>query len=68
MDLDELFSKRSDDPLVQLLRQDLDRFSVGELNERIGLLEGEIARVRARLQATTSHRAAAEALFKGPKG
>ena len=26
MDVDELFSKRPDDPLTQLLRQDLDRF------------------------------------------
>ena len=64
MDLDELFPSKPDDPLVQLTRQDLDPLSVEELEERIATLEGEIARVRAKIDAAVNHRASAEALFK----
>ena len=64
MDLDELFPSRPDDPLKQLTRQDLDPLSVDELHERIATLEGEIARVRAKIEASVNHRASAEQLFK----
>lgn len=64
MDLDELFPNKPDDPLTQLLRQDLDPLSVEELHARIGALEGEIARVRAKIDAAVNHRASAEALFR----
>lgn len=64
MDLDELFAKRPDDPLVALLRQDIDRLSVDELRERIEALRGEIARCEGRVAAATSHRSAADALFR----
>ena len=64
MDLDELFPSKPEDPLTQLTRQDLDPLSVEELHARIEVLEGEIARVRAKIDAAVNHRATAEALFK----
>ena len=64
MDLEELFPSKPGDPLVQLVKQDLDPLSVEELEERIATLEGEIARVRAKIDAAVNHRASAEALFK----
>jgi uncharacterized small protein (DUF1192 family) len=64
MDLEELFPSKPGDPLVQLTKQDLDPLSVEELEERIATLEGEIARVRAKIDAAVNHRASAEALFK----
>ena len=64
MDCDELFPDKPDDPLKLLTRQDLDPLSVDELGERIEILEGEIARVKAHRTAATGHKAIAEALFK----
>jgi len=64
MDLDELFPSKPGDPLAQLVKQDLDPLSVEELEERIATLEGEIARVRAKIDFAVNHRASAEALFK----
>ena len=64
MDLDELFPDKPKDPLAQLVKQDLDPLSVEELNERIETLEGEIARVKAKINAAVNHRSIAEDLFK----
>jgi uncharacterized small protein (DUF1192 family) len=64
MDLEELFPSKPGDPLVQLTKQDLDPLSVEELEERIRTLEGEIERVRSKIDAAVNHRASAEALFK----
>ena len=64
MDPDELFPDKPADPLVQLTRQDLDPLSVAELQDRIQVLEGEIARVKAKIEAAVNHRATADALFK----
>lgn len=64
MDLEDLHPKAPGDPLVLLARQDLDRFSVDELTARITVLEGEIARIRAKLDFAVNHRATAEGLFK----
>ncbi|HEY1607084.1 MAG TPA: DUF1192 domain-containing protein [Allosphingosinicella sp.] len=64
MDLEELFPSKPEDPLAQLVKQDLDPLSVEELEERIQTLQGEIARVRAKMDAAINHRASAEALFK----
>jgi uncharacterized small protein (DUF1192 family) len=64
MDLDELFPNKPVDPLTQLVKQDLDPLSVEELEERIQTLEGEIARVRVKIDFAVNHRASAEALFK----
>jgi uncharacterized small protein (DUF1192 family) len=64
MDLDELFPDKPKDPLTQLTREDLDPLSVEELHARIAVLEGEIARVRARIETAVNFRASAEAIFK----
>ena len=64
MDLDELFPDKPDDPLKLLTKQDLDPLSVHELEARIAALEGEIARVRAKLDSSVSFRASADELFK----
>ncbi len=64
MDLEDLCPSKPDDPLTLLTRQDLDPLSVDELQERIRLLEAEIERVRAKIDAAVNHRASAEALFK----
>jgi uncharacterized small protein (DUF1192 family) len=64
MDLDELFPDKPGDPLAMLAKQDLDPLSVDELHHRIALLEGEIARVRAKIDASVNFRASAEAVFR----
>ena len=64
MDLEELFPSKPGDPLVLLTKQDLDPLSVEELHERIATLEGEIARVKAKIEAAVNHRASAEDLFR----
>jgi uncharacterized small protein (DUF1192 family) len=64
MDLDELFPDKPDDPLKLLTKQDLDPLSVEELEGRIAILEGEIARVKAKLEASVNFRASADELFK----
>lgn len=64
MDLDELFPDKPGEPLALLVKQDLDPLSVEELEARIAVLEGEIARVRAKMEAAVNHRASADALFK----
>jgi uncharacterized small protein (DUF1192 family) len=42
----------------------IDTMSVGELNERIGLLEAEIARLRSAIAARQQTRSVADSLFK----
>jgi uncharacterized small protein (DUF1192 family) len=64
MDADENLPRRKDDPAALLARQDLDPFSVAELNERIRLLESEIARCKSKIQHAVNHRASADSLFK----
>ena len=64
MDLDELFPDKPGDPLVLLVKQDLDPMSVEELHNRIAVLESEIARVRAKIDTSVNFRASAEAIFK----
>lgn len=55
---------RPGDPLTELVRQDLGRLSVGELHARVAALEGEIARVRRKIEGAVNHRASADALFR----
>jgi len=64
MDPDDLFAKRPDDPVKQVIRQDIDHLSVDELEARIAALEGEIARCRSKINKAVNHRATAESLFK----
>ena len=49
---------------VHEIGQDLATLSVGELEERIGQLRDEIARLEAEMQAKGATRSAADALFK----
>jgi uncharacterized small protein (DUF1192 family) len=64
--MDEDLTARPDDPLRLLARQDLDPLSVAELEARIAALEAEIVRTRAKLDAASRFRGAADALFKKP--
>ena len=64
MDLEELFPSKPDDPLTQLTKQDLDPLSVEELEARIAILQGEIERVRAKMDASVKFRASADELFR----
>ena len=64
VDLDDLFAKRPDDPLVQLTKQDLGPLSVDELDERVEILRSEIARIEQKKQQVVNHKLNAEALFK----
>lgn len=52
--------------LREATREDLELFGVEELEERIAILEEEIARVRAQIGRKQSTRAAADALFRRP--
>ncbi len=63
MDDDDL-ALRPDSPLAQVIREDLDPISVEELHDRIAVLEGEIARVRMKIDSKAAGLAAAEAAFK----
>jgi uncharacterized small protein (DUF1192 family) len=49
--------------LLDVTKEDLELFGTNELEERIALLEGEIARVRGQMAKKQSSRAAADALF-----
>lgn len=49
--------------LAEALREDLDPFAREDLEERIALLQAEIARVEGALGKKASGRAAADALF-----
>jgi uncharacterized small protein (DUF1192 family) len=49
--------------LVEAVREDLELFGVAELEERIDVLQAEIARVQAQIDRKRQGRAAADALF-----
>ncbi len=52
------------DSLHALIREDLEPYSVGDLETRIAALEAEIARVKSAIASKSSQRNAADALFK----
>jgi len=54
--------------LAEAVKEDLDLYGVAELEERIAILETEIARARAQIEKKRSGRAAAEALFSSKPG
>jgi uncharacterized small protein (DUF1192 family) len=64
MDADENLPLRRDDPLANLVRQDLDPLSVAELEERIATLKSEIGRCEGKIAFANRHRSVADALFK----
>lgn len=55
------------DAASHLKREDLGPYSQAELDQRIALLEAEIARVTAHRDKAAAHRAAADALFGGAR-
>ena len=65
MDTDDIaLPPRAGDAVASLGSQDLDPFSVTELDARIVALEVEIERVRAHKARAVNHRAIADTLFK----
>lgn len=54
------------DAASKLAAEDLSPYSIDELEERISLLEAEIARVESHRLKSAAHRNAADALFKKP--
>ncbi len=66
MEPEDSLARRTDDPLRLLVKEDLDRLSVAELDERVRLLEGEIARVKAKRDGASSFRSVADSLFRSP--
>jgi uncharacterized small protein (DUF1192 family) len=64
MDMEDYLPRKADDALAQLKKQDLDPLSVAELEARIGALEDEIVRTRAKMDHAVKHKASAEALFR----
>jgi uncharacterized small protein (DUF1192 family) len=52
--------------LAEAMREDLELYAVGELEERIAALEAEVARCRAQIERKRAGRAAADALFSKP--
>jgi uncharacterized small protein (DUF1192 family) len=66
VDEDDFFSSRPQDPLTLVSKQDLGPLSVAELEERIALLQAEIARVEQHQAEAQRHLGAADELFKKP--
>jgi uncharacterized small protein (DUF1192 family) len=56
--------KRKSDLLAELAREDLDKLSIAELDDRIAALETEISRARSKRESAAKFRAAADGLFK----
>jgi len=55
------------DAAAALAQENLERYSLDELAQRILVLEAEIARVKSHRDKAAAHRLAAEAFFR-PKG
>ena len=56
--------RRKSDLLAELAREDLDKLSIAELDDRIAGLEAEIARSRANRAGAAKFRAAPDSLFR----
>jgi uncharacterized small protein (DUF1192 family) len=56
--------KRKSDLLAELAREDLDKLSIAELDDRVALLTLEVARTKAKREGAATFRAAADNLFK----
>ena len=62
--MDDELPRPRDDVLLALTTQDLDRLSVGELDERLAILGTEVARTRAKRDGAARFRSAADSLFR----
>ncbi|NCU12269.1 MAG: DUF1192 domain-containing protein [Sphingomonadaceae bacterium] len=62
--MDDDLPRPKGDAASLLAKESLDPYSQDELNERIALLEVEIARIKAHRDKAAAHRAAADALFR----
>jgi uncharacterized small protein (DUF1192 family) len=49
--------------LLEAMREDLELYGIAELEERVEVLQSEIARVRAQMDRKRAGRAEADALF-----
>jgi uncharacterized small protein (DUF1192 family) len=61
---DEDLPKKKSDLLADLAREDLDRLSIIDLDDRIAGLEAELVRTRQKRTAAAAFRSAADGLFK----
>jgi uncharacterized small protein (DUF1192 family) len=61
---DEDLPRKKNDALADLAREDLDRLSIADLDERIAALETELLRARTKRDGAATFRAAADSLFK----
>jgi len=61
---EEDLPRKKSDLLADLAREDLDRLSIAELDDRIAGLEAELARATAKRDGAAKFRAAADGLFK----
>ena len=64
MEIDDNLPLRRDDPLNNLVKQDIDALSVAELETRIAALTAEIVRCEGKIAFASKHRSVADALFK----
>ena len=64
MEIDDNLPLRRDDPLNNLVKQDIDALSVAELESRIAALKAEIDRCEGKIAFASKHRSVADALFK----
>ena len=62
--MDDDLPRPRGDAASLLARESLDSYSHDELDERIAVLEAEIARVIAHRDKAKAHRLAADAMFK----
>ena len=61
--MDDDLPRAKGDAAAALAKESLDPYSLAELEARIGLLEAEMARIRAHRDKAAAHRAASDALF-----
>ncbi len=56
--------RRKSDLLADLAREDLDKLSIAELDDRIAGLEAELVRAKAKRAGAAAFKSAADALFR----
>jgi uncharacterized small protein (DUF1192 family) len=64
MEADDSLPRARRDLTTELAREDLDPYSVAELEARIAALEAEVTRAKRKIEHAVNHRASADALFR----